>query len=145
MNIEKKDRFGQVIPKKEFAEAKAQPLEIPDDAVVEVGNDRARRSLAPDPDKGTYDPFEKYKTDPDKYFYYAVNGKAALLREERVRQGFELIPEAVHGDLVLGRMPIEQHKKMIAKEEEKSKAQLRAPKEQYIEEARRLGVPVEEE
>jgi hypothetical protein len=133
--------YGQEKHKRVTSEV---PLELPDDARIEVGPDRAARSLAPKSDKGTYDPFDKFKTDPENYYYYAVNAKHAMLREERIRQGFELINDATHGDLVLGRIPRERHEEMEKKEKQKAKDQLRAPKEQYKEEAKRLGVPVEE-
>jgi len=147
------DRFGNLrepkvtkVALKNPEEAMAVPMELPDNCTIEVGEDMAKRSLAPNPNMGTYDPFAEYKTEPDKYFYYAVNTRP-LIRQERERQGFELIPEAVHGDLVLARMSKEKHETMVRKEEQKAKAQLRAPKESYKEEMKRMGAGdlVEEE
>jgi hypothetical protein len=126
--------------------AKAVSLKLSDDADIQVGSDRSRISLCPDPEKGTYDPFDQYKTEPEKYFYYAVNVDKKA-RIERETQGFELIPDAVFGDLILARMPNEKHEKMLKKEQQKAKAQLRAPKAAYREEMKSMGLGdlVEEE
>lgn len=135
----KKEEFVvEKVELKTLEEAKATPMEIPDEASLEVGNDRSRQTLAPSPERGGYDPFEKFKTNPEKYYYYAVNNKP-LMRDERTRQGFELIPEATCGDLVLARMPIERHKDMVKREQDKAKKQLRAPKQAYKEEMEQMG------
>ncbi len=117
---------------------RGQYLELPDNAEIVVGDDRAKRSLAPTDDGGRYDPFDKYKTDPNCY-YYAINANNKLLREERKREGFELIPDAVCGDLVLGKMSIERHNEMMKKEQVKAKAQMRAPKENYRKQMEEMG------
>jgi hypothetical protein len=63
--------------------------------------DRVRRPTLADK---RFDPFEKFKTEPDKFHYRALNSKAHNISKKEA-QGYETIGGSQFGDLVLGRIP----------------------------------------
>ena len=111
------------------------PLHIPDGVEIKGPYPVAEPTLADE----AFDPFAQYKTDPGNYHYRALNIRPQNMRERKA-QGYETIPEAEFGDLVLGRIPREIHERRLAREEQKTKQQERAARERFKNEAETLGV-----
>jgi len=86
-----------------------------------------------------YDPFEKYKTEPEKYYYRALNVRPNIM-SKREAQGYEIVPEAKqYGDLKLARMPWELRNQRVKKVEDKTKKLTESTVEQFREQATRHG------
>lgn len=91
-----------------------------------------------------FDPFTKFKTDEKRFYYRALNTKPDNL-SVREAEGFELIPEAKFGDLILGKLPRDVHEDMAADTQEKTERQTEAAVNQFKEDAARHGVETFEE
>ena len=102
------------------------------------------RVLRPSLTNKKADPFGKYKTEPDKFYYRALNTKATNMRI-REAQGYQPIGGSEFGDLVLAKLPKEQREMREQELRDKNKAQLEAVKEQFKEEGRKHGVEVYED
>ena len=90
------------------------------------------------------DPFSKFKTEPDKFAYRAINSRATL-RREREAQGWQPIAGAEYGDLVLAKIPKAIDMKMKAAVEDKTRRQSEAIKANFKETAANSGVKTFEE
>lgn len=116
-------------------EGKGSMVELPIDDIREITvSSRKKVSLA-NPD---FDPFTKYKKDPNMY-YRALNNRSHNITK-REAEGYKIIPEAKYGDLVLGCMPKENRAERVAKVEEKTAQQKAAAVDQFKEDAARGGV-----
>lgn len=108
---------------------------------VITGGDRVLRpSLASE----KADPFKKFKTEPDKFYYRAINTRESNVRV-REAQGYQTIGGSQFGDLVLAKIPREQREAQEAAIRAKNEAQREAVIEQFKEEAARHGVESYEE
>lgn len=110
------------------------PLNMPDDTKIEVSPVKTPSLV-----DGKFDPFSQYKTEPDEYYYRAINIRPQNMRERKA-QGYEVISGAEYGDLVLARLPLHEHERRIVKEQNKIKQQEDAAKERFKSEAAELGV-----
>jgi len=90
------------------------------------------------------DPFKKFKTEPDKFYYRAINTRESNVRV-REAQGYQTIGGSQFGDLVLAKIPMEQRVAQEAAIRAKNDAQREAAVEQFKEEAARHGVESYEE
>ncbi len=129
---------GKIGPGRPNADG-STPLHMPDDTKIEV-HDVKSPSLA----GGQFDPFDQFKTEPDKYYYRALNTRPQNMRV-RQAEGYETIKGSEYGDLILGKLPLEEHNRRIAKEAVKIKRQETAAKERFKSEANDLGVKTFEE
>lgn len=91
-----------------------------------------------------FDPFTKFKTDEKRFYYRALNTKPENL-SIREAEGFQLIPEAKFGDLVLAKMPRDMHEEATAETREKTERQTEAAVTQFKETAASHGVETFEE
>lgn len=86
-----------------------------------------------------FDPFKKFKTDEDHYYYRAINTRPHNVRL-REAQGFELITGSEYGDLVLGRMKKDVKESLDDKEAKKIQSMKTAPAQQFKQIAEAGGV-----
>lgn len=137
-----KKKAGRPPKKKEVVETAnvegAVDLGIEDIRNISVTS-RKRVSLA-DP---KFDPFTKFKTDPNMY-YRALNNRATNITK-REAEGYKLIPEAKYGDLVLGCMPKDIRSEREAYVKEKTEKQKEASVNQFKETANKEGFESYEE
>jgi hypothetical protein len=130
------------VSKKEYAESKSRTdggFAIPEGASISVER-RAKPSLA---DK-RFDPANKFKTDPD-HFYYRYIPSRPRERNMREAEGYQPIPGSEFGDLVLAKLPKEIQQENVAELNDKTERQTDATVNQFKEEARRMGVETFEE
>lgn len=120
--------------------ADGHSVEFPADAKIEVVGAVKEPTLASD----QFDPFARFKTDPDKYYYRALNIRPQNMRV-RQSEGFETIPDSEYGDLVLARLPKEEHEKRLAKEDQKTVNRTRAAVDTFKQTAAAAGVKTFEE
>jgi hypothetical protein len=85
------------------------------------------------------DPFSKFKTDEKRFYYRALNTKPDNL-SVREAEGFQVMPEAKFGDLVLAKLPREAHEEQAEEVRDKTFRQTDAAVNQFKEEAARHGV-----
>jgi len=114
---------------------KAVPLQVRDGARIELSGPVKEPTLANE----QFDPFDKFKTGPDKYHYRALNIRPQNMRV-RMAEGYETIEGSEYGDLILGKIPLEVHKTRIEKEEMKTKQRTTAAVDKFKEEAAAAGV-----
>lgn len=112
------------------------PLELPDGTRIEVGRDLSTPSAGPG-----FDPFEKHKTEPDKFYYRGLNTRRTYL-DKRLAQGYEIVPdqENPYGDLILGRIPWEKRNQRVKSKDDKAASMQAVAVDQFKEEAQRAGV-----
>lgn len=144
-----KKKRGRPAQKKDIAEtAKVIASEIEKNPPFDTGVDdirnisvtsRKRVSLA----NPEFDPFTKFKTDPNMY-YRALNNRATNITK-REAEGYKLIPEAKYGDLILGCMPKDNRAEREAYVKEKTEKQKQASVEQFKEAAHQGGIKSYEE
>lgn len=110
-------------------------LVIDDDARIEVGEPVRKPALV----NVQFDPFEPFKKEPDKFYYRALNIRPQNLRT-RTAEGFETIAGSEYGDLVLGKIPLEEHKRRVDKEEKRNKLIKKAAADRFKTEAAAANV-----
>jgi hypothetical protein len=86
-----------------------------------------------------FDPFNKFKTEPDKFHYRAINTRAHQLRR-REAEGYQTIAGSEFGDLVLAKIPKEIKEQRAQAVIEKSDMQKEAGTARFKEDAERAGV-----
>ncbi len=121
-------------------ETKGSMVELPIDDIREISVTSRKRGTLANPE---FDPFTKYKTDPNMY-YRALNNRASNITK-REAEGYKVIPEAKYGDLVLGCMPKEIRKERETYVAEKTLQQKKATSEQFKEDAAKGGLKTFEE
>lgn len=99
----------------------SEGLELPDDAEIKAGPPVRIPTLA----DATFDPFNKWKTDPENYYYRGLSMREKNMNKRKA-MGYEVVsPDATHGSLILGRLPRHvkeaRDKANIAKAEAQSK------------------------
>ena len=109
----------------------SEGLELPDDAEVLAGPPVKIPTLA----DAQFDPFNKWKTDPQNYYYRALSSREKNINKRKA-MGYEIVsPDATHGSLILGRLPRElkdaRDKANTAKAESQSKVVAEGFKEQH--------------
>lgn len=100
----------------------SEGLELPDDAEVKVGDPVRIPTLA----SPEFDPFNKWKTDPQHYYYRGLSMREKNINKRKA-MGYEIVsPDATHGTLILGRLPREikeaRDKANVTKAESQSKS-----------------------
>ena len=115
-------------------------LKVPDGARIKAGAPVKEPTLTNE----QFDPFTKFKTEEDKYTYRALNSRPQNMRV-RQAEGWETIEGSEYGDLILGKLPLQEHERRIQKEEMKTKARTHAAVDQFRSEADKLGVKTFEE
>uniref|UniRef100_A0A6M3K8G9 Uncharacterized protein n=2 Tax=viral metagenome TaxID=1070528 RepID=A0A6M3K8G9_9ZZZZ len=119
----------------------AVPAVFPDGTKIEVLGPVAPPTLT----GAQFDPFEKFKKEPNKFHYRALNNRAHNLRK-REAEGYELVQGAKpFGDLVLAKIPIENKKAREKKKSDRLSSMKRAVKAKFREEAAQHGVETFEE
>jgi hypothetical protein len=116
------------------------PLVTPPNVKIEVLGPVKRPTMS----DSQFDPFEPFKTEPDKYHYRALNIRPQNMRVRKA-EGYETIPDSDYGDLVLGKIPKEEHDRRIAKEEAKTQRMHGVAVENFKQEAEKFGVKTFEE
>jgi len=111
------------------------PLHLPDDVVIGNPTPVAEPSLA----NPMFDPFSEFKTDEENFHYRALNTRKQNMAVRKA-EGYETIPDAEFGDLVLGKIPREVHERRVTRDELKNKHAVQSAKESFKEKAKELGV-----
>jgi hypothetical protein len=110
--------------------------EFPDGARVEVAGMVRPPSLA----SPQFDPFTKFKTEPEKFYYRGLNVNPKKLQKRKF-EGYEIVSsEATYGDLVLGKLPLAMKEAKDRAKLQKTRDQQKAVNEGFHEAAERAGV-----
>jgi hypothetical protein len=115
-------------------------VDLGDIDIRNISTQSRKRVSLTNPD---FDPFTKFKTEPDMY-YRAINTRAHNLRK-REAEGYKTIPGSEYGDLILAKLPKEIRVEREDYIKEKTKNQTRAAVEQFKETAGKSGVESYEE
>jgi hypothetical protein len=148
----RKPRVADVVTSLEQVEVKPEEVVIPTSEGVIVSEKSSIEEMAISVSPGVmpaltdphFDPFTKFKTDTKNFAYRAINSRANL-RREREAQGWQPIPGAEYGDLVLAKIPRDVDSKMKLAQSERTKRQTDATKATFKEQAASSGVRTFEE
>jgi len=117
----------------EIKEAKSVGFAIPDGARISVSP-----IMEPSLANSASDPFQKFKTEPEKFHYRALNKKPQNV-SVREAMGYQTIGGSEFGDLVLAKIPKERRQMREEYHRAKANNQIKAASDSFRDKAKRDG------
>lgn len=113
--------------------AEAVGFEIPDGVRISVSP-----VMEPSLANSASDPFQKFKTDPDRFHYRALNKKPQNVSIKEA-MGYQPIGGSEFGDLVLAKIPKERRQMREQYHRTKAENQIKAAQDTFRDKAKRNG------
>lgn len=108
-------------------------IDVPENAQISVVSVREPSLANPETD-----PFSKFKKNPEKFHYRALNIKTHNLRTKEA-SGYQTVSGSEFGDLVLARIPKEIYEARQKKREKKSEDRGKAIKDSFQDQTNRYA------